>query len=310
MPLKLIEKSQELLGTRFDLSLAHEEGEGSLAVKLINDALKEGARIEKAYSRFLDGNELAKINGRLREWVVLKDELFELISYGGFVKKCTNGAFDISVKTILDGWGYDKNYSFQESDEGNVGSVELDCEKKMIKTSSELDLGGLGKGYAIDQMEKILSSQFSNFCIDGGGDIFCRGLDENKKPWKVHFGDPTDKKKAIGFVEVANFACAASNPSFRKWKNRHHLVNPKTNKPASEMLAVYTQASDAITADAYATAFFAMGYDTAKIWLSENKAAKTLSGGYLAAAPIEAMLISPMGGIFRSDGFKGELFME
>lgn len=306
MPI-LTEVKREMLGTVFDVSIAHEKENDcrDLTLKIFS----EGSRVEAAYSRFIGNNELFDLNNRRGKWVEIGPEFFELLKFGDKIFRSTDGAFDMTVKSILDGWGYDKDYSFTAGSAGSLGKIEFDEKNLKVRISAEVDLGGFGKGYVIDKMSAILREcGVENFCIDGGGDIYGEGRDEKGEKWKIHFGHPVNTDEAIGFVEVDGFACCSSNPVRRKWGVRHHLVDPKTGSPASKMLAVYTQAKSAMVADAYSTALFAMGYEKAKKWLEPEKAQ---NGGLTAARgqrPVEAMIISPAGKIYKSAGFRGELF--
>jgi len=306
---KLIEESRELLGTLFCISIVCEDHREESALEVIKKAFEEVVRIERSYSRFIEDNELSNLNKNKCAWTKISDEFFELIEYAEGVRLSTEGAFNIVIENVLEGLGYDKEYSFVQSFHGASGHVELDKENKRVKISSEVDLGGLGKGYAIDRVSSLLAENFLNFCVDGGGDMYCKGLNMQGEAWQVALGHPSDTQKAIGAARLSNVACASSNPYLRKWEGGHHLINPHTNSPATQMMAVYTQAPLAIIADAYATALFAMGYEKAKEWLINN-CASTQSGGQKAAAPVEAMIISPTGKIFKSDCFKGKLFAE
>lgn len=293
MPI-LTEVKREMLGTVFDVSIVHEKEND--CNDLIEKIFSEGSRVEAAYSRFIDNNELFGLNNHIGEWTKVGSEFFELLKFGNEVSIATDGAFDMTVKSLLDGWGYDKDYSFAESMAGALGKIEFDEKNLKVRISAEVDLGGFGKGYVIDKMSTILrEGRIENFCIDGGGDIYASGHDEKDKAWKIHFGHPANTDEAIGYVEVDGFACCSSNPVRRKWGARHHLVNPKTGEPAAEMLAVYTQAKSAMAADAYSTALFAMGYEKAKKWLG-------------ATDLVNAMIISPTGKIYKSERFRGELF--
>ena len=273
---------------------------------------EECARIEAAYSRFLDDNELARLNAGLEKWVSVDEEFFRLLEFGERLRERTQGAFDLSVKGILEGWGYDKDYSFLESSVGEVGLMELRSSTEKaggsfeVRLSVPVELGGLGKGYAIDRMVNLLIGEcgelrnLKGFCVNAGGDLFVQGGDENGEPWRIVFEHPTNVTMAIGEVKVYGpLALAASSPSRRSWKNgektRHHLVDPRSGEPAEKMLSVYTQASAALLADAYSTALFVLGSEEALALVPE--------------LPVEAMLIGPKGQIWKSEGFKGELYL-
>jgi thiamine biosynthesis lipoprotein len=260
-------------------------------------AFAEADRIEQTYSRFLEGNELSRLNARVGQWTAVSEEFYKLIEFGERVKQKTGGAFDLTVKTILEGWGYDANYSLKESVPGHTGRIDL-LEGK-VRLRAAMELGGLGKGYAIDRMDSFLQD-FENVCINAGGDLRVRGDDsELRRGWRIVFEHPTDITKGIGFVDASDLALACSSPSRRSWRDKHHLVDARNGQPASDMLAVYTQSSAALLADAYSTALFVMGYEKAKALLGAD--------GSLCGL-VEAMLIGPDGKIFLSAGFQGELF--
>lgn len=284
-----IEVERKQLGTPIVVTVvAHDRARAEAAIER---SFAECERIEKAYSRFSDGNELAALNAQLGKWAEVSDELYKLIEFGERVKERTGGAFDLTVKSILEGWGYDKDYSLKEGAQGQVGRVEL--LEGRVKLSAPLELGGLGKGYAIDRMDGFLQD-FANACINAGGDLRVRGLDDEGKPWRIIFEHPTDITNGIGYVDTSDLALACSSPSRRSWRNRHHLVDPLRGEAANEMLAVYTQSGSALLADAYSTALFVLGYEKAVALVTE--------------LPVEAMLVGKDGVAYRSAGFEGELF--
>lgn len=298
-----------MIGSVFQFSIVHKEDFN--CDDLLEKLFSEGERIENAYSRFMNNNELSELNSQLNKWADVSSELFELFTFANNVFKNTNGAFDITVKSVLDGLGYDKSYSFEENAPGKLGHVELDAKNKRVKISAAIDLGGFGKGFAIDKMSSILvENNCENFCIDGGGDIFCTGKDEKNEAWKVHFGHPLNLDEVIGVTEVDGFACTSSNPNLRTWgTGKHHLVDPNNGKPAENMVGTYVQSSTAMVADAYATALFVMGYEKAKAWLGEKNTPGP-NGGHSAAMPVEAMIIGPTGKVYKSENFKGEIFTQ
>lgn len=295
-----VELTQKHLGTPIVITVAaHDENRARMAIER---AFAEAARIEQAYSRFLEKNELSDLNSHVGEWAQVSEELYKLIEFGERVKEKTGGAFDLTVKTILEGWGYDKAYSLKEGSPGHTGRIELWDGK--VRLSAPVELGGLGKGYAIDRMDSFLQD-FANVCINAGGDLKVRGQDPDslRRGWRIVFEHPMDITKGIGLVDTSDLALACSSPSRRSWRDRHHLVDACSGEPATGMMAVYTQSSSALLADAYSTALFALGYEKARELL-------TGTGGLRPLLPVEAMLIGPQGQIYLSAGFQGTLFQE
>lgn len=308
--MRCIEIQKEQLGTPIVLTIVTEDEAGArLAAKL---AFEEAERIEKTYSRFLEGNELATLNEQVGEWVTVSEELFNLIAFGVRLGERTRGAFDLTVKSILEGWGYDSSYSLKEGTPGRTGRVELG-ENFSVRALATLELGGLGKGYVLDRMFSFFT-EFPNVSINAGGDLIVKGSDLDsaegnttrlRRGWRIVLEHPTDATQGIGYVDtmgLAGLALAASSPSRRAWRDRHHLVDPRKGEPAMDMLAVYTQSSSALLADSYATALFVLGFEEAKSVLAGE-------GGTGGLRPlVEALLVSPEGRAYRSEGFQGVLF--
>ncbi len=171
-------QTRELLGCKVSVHL----GEGVEAGDLCELAFAECERIEGLYSRFIAGNELARVNSCLGEWQEISEELAYLISVGLEAGRHSFGAFDLTVKSILEGWGYDSNYSLTEGGSGRVGRLELDGRR--LRLDAEIDLGGLGKGYAIDRMAEILASMPA-VLIDAGGDMVGWGEHPSTRPGKL-----------------------------------------------------------------------------------------------------------------------------
>jgi thiamine biosynthesis lipoprotein len=291
--MELVSRDCDVLGTKVWISVVGKKAEAEQAIEAAFSRAKE---IEQKYSRFIKGNVLANLNSKVGEWTEVDEETFGLLKFGEEIKKKSGGVFDLSVKGILESWGYDAEYSFKEKGEGKIGGIEFGNGR--VKLSAEIELGGIGKGYAVDEMAKILEKISGRYFINAGGDIFAKGLNEKGEKWKVYFEHPADVEEVIGFVEVeeSGRGLACTSPSKRQWKDKHHLVDPRTKKPADKMLAVYTQSKNCSLADAYSTALFVMGYKVAREKIGE--------------LPIEAMLIDVSGAIYRTEGFCGELFMQ
>ncbi len=287
------EESRELLGSKIKLVVCDTDSQKVSVLAAIAQAFMECERIEQQFSRFLPTSELSLVNGKIGKQVQISEELSLLLRFSEQIKVATNGAFDISVQSILAGWGYDADYSLHEKAEGQTGNYTLDVEKNIVTLSAPIDLGALGKGYALDRMLPYFA-EFPNILLDAGGDLYARGTDENDKPWKILFEHPTNINQAIGEVEVENMFCAASSPSRRKWRERHHLVHPQSKAPASQMLMTYVQADKGIVADALSTALFVLGLERAQKLLPN--------------LGVEAMLIGSDGKILRSKGFRGKLY--
>ena len=290
-----VSESRELLGSRVTLTVCARPDEREQARAALAAAFAECTRIEQQFSRFLPQSELSRLNARLDEDVPVSAELYLLLAFAEQIRALTGGAFDITVQSILAGWGYDAGYSLREGAPGSTGMISLDRERQSARLTAPIDLGALGKGYALDRMLPCFAD-FSDVLLDAGGDIYARGTDEQAKPWRLVFEHPTDTGRAIGEVAVQDgLFLAASSPSRRAWRDRHHLVQPQRQAPAQDMLMAYVQASQGMVADALSTALFVLGWERAQRLLPQLDA--------------EAMLVGPQGKIYRTAGFAGELYL-
>lgn len=319
----IVDVKKEVLGSVVRITVVVEPALKAEVQKAISLAFAECERLDKNYSRFRKNNKLSALNEKIDKWQKVDEEFFFLLEEGEKVFLKTDGAFNLGVKSLLEQWGYDQNYSFKPSSQKNILN-EVSTLKNppyqlgkdySVKVFYPIELGGLGKGYALDLMVESLQN-FSCFCIDAGGDLYAQGFPEKmdlapnksidfekiedgvhqQKSWEIFFENPTDVTSVIGKVNVDGFFLASSNSLKRRWaKDYHHLADPRSQKPAEDMLGVYTQAKSGLLADAYSTALFVLGFDEAKKRVQD--------------LPIEAMFISQHGKIYRTKNFKGELFV-
>lgn len=257
----------------------------------VQDAFESGfyefERIVKAFSRFDPNSELSKLNNRDQSLCVDKDksiyktseELFDLIRKMIDVSRKTNGAFDPTVIDILEFYGYNSSYDFSKMDDPNFQKalddlmatrkswkdISLDMKNKTITFpyNVRIDLGGAGKGYAIDcAYESMLKSGVKNFLIDAGGDIRCSGENLENNKWRIEL---KGKEKALGNIELESGQSIASSGSWaRRFKSFHHLLNPTSGNPSQNFQTVFVLSNSAIESDMWATALFIGGEEIIK----------------------------------------------
>lgn len=256
----------------------------------IMDAIEAGFgefdRIVKTYTRFDDKSELSNLNRQPDRWINISKEFYYLIEYMLNLAKVTDGAFDPTVIDFLEIYGYDKNYDFSKLEKPELDAlvekiakerpswkeIELDKENLRVKLVKDqrIDLGGIGKGYAIDCAFNKLN-KFENFFIDAGGDIRVKGNNEKGELWTVDLLAMNQKgqKEIVGQIKLDNESIAGSGSWARKFKQFHHLINPKTGKPQNTFSTVFVQAPTSIESDSWATALFIGGEEIVKV-MPEN----------------------------------------
>ncbi|MCA9478430.1 MAG: FAD:protein FMN transferase [Nanoarchaeota archaeon] len=307
--MKLVSEEKELLGTKIIITLPdsfsfRQRRAGTESVpSIFSSCFAELKRIEKAYSRFLDSSELSTLNRNLSSWQSVSKEFFFLIKQALKYKKNSQGYFDVTLKATLDQLGYDKEYSFKKKEQQAAKKrffdrfrkdILLDEKEQKVFLRKEIEIGGFGKGFAVDKVRELLEKEgIDHFLINAGGDMYAKTR-KGELPWKIHLEHPEDTEKVIGFVLLHTGAIASSSPSRRKWKDGHHLINAKTKKPVDSVKQIFVLADSCMDADAYATALFTAGFDYA-IPLSRK-------------LPVQVYLLSEDNEPYMSRGFHAEFF--
>jgi thiamine biosynthesis lipoprotein len=126
------------------------------------------------------------------------------------------------------------------------------------RPAGRLDPSGLVKGWAIDGASRLLTAAGAErFCINAGGDVVARGRPAPDRRWRVGVRHPVEHDRLAAVLAVEDLAVATSG----EYERGAHIVDPHTGAPASGLLSVTIVGPDLATADAYATAAFAMGAD-------------------------------------------------
>ena len=191
---------------------------------------------------------------------------------------------------------YKKNSELARYQRGEVGlseemaTIKKACTKFERLTdgyfsayfSGKFDPTGYVKGWAIAEAGKLLDKKgIKTFCMSIGGDILARS--DGNKEWKIGIQDPTDSKKILNKLSIFSGAVATSG----NYERGQHIINPKTGRPADELLSVTVVGPDIITADALATACFAMGNNSIE-FLNQQK-------------NYEAVIVTRLGKLLKTD---------
>jgi FAD:protein FMN transferase len=130
-----------------------------------------------------------------------------------------------------------------------------------------IDLSGIAKGYAVDQIaEFLIKKGFKDFLVDIGGEMRAAGTNKNGVAWKIGIEDPRDAGRQIVRTIALTNTGLASSGNYRNFfeingKHYGHTIDPKTGAPTQhELAAVSVVHPSAMLADAWATAFMSMGY--------------------------------------------------
>jgi FAD:protein FMN transferase len=253
------------MGTEIELML--DLPSGPATEHAFREVEAEFGRIEAALSRFLPDSELAALNRRGS--LKAGPDLLAATELALAARQRTGGRFDPTVHDALVAAGYDRSFEQVPGDSrrtnGNGrhscgGPVEVDRFTRTIRLAAgvRLDLGGIGKGYAVDRAADRLS-RLGPCLVNAGGDVAVRG-----RRW------PVGVETANGFVtlELVSGALATSGRDRRRWRRngeeQHHLIDPATGRPSgSDLLRVTVAGSSAAEAEVLAKSLFLVGEEEA-----------------------------------------------
>lgn len=272
------------MGTTFELFIA---GKNEAYGRQVSQAVfSEIDRVENLFSRFNPCSEIGQIN-RLKpgQSLMVGIEIFECIKIASWVQSQTQGAFDINIGSAAKSGsdhmpeskksGADINILKQidliQTQRGYM--VEIPARKGMDENGHvDLDLGGIGKGYALDKTLEILSDwSISNALIHGGtSTALAIGYPANqglkKKGWPVGIAGSWDFEQAPKEFILRNRALSGSGTEVKG----KHIFDPRTWRPANGHLAAWASHPSATVSDALSTAFMVMSTEEVRAFCEKN----------------------------------------
>lgn len=232
---------------------------------------------------FNPNSVIAKVN---KNEPVEVDEWFkEVFNKSQEVSKNSDGVFDITCAPLINVWGF----GFSKKD--SVTPAMIDSLKTFVgyqKVRLEgntvvkddprllLNCSAIAKGYSCDIVARLLEREgVENYMINIGGEIMMKGVNQNGNCWRTGINIPEDdttgvKNQFDEVVELCKKGGIATSGNYRNFyvkdgKKYAHTIDPRTGYPAEQsILSATIVANDCMAADAYATAFMAMGLEKAR----------------------------------------------
>ena len=278
---RLVRRSYPLMGTIAELQVAH--ADERVAEDAIDAALAELLRVERTMTRFRGDSDIGRANlGAAREGIAISAETALVVEAALRWASASDGRFDPALGSASELW--DVLHRHEPPAAGQVArlasrgfwrKVDLSREGGGARIRFEdrevhLDLGGIAKGYGIDQATTALRRRgIAHALVTVGGDLFALGHAPDGAPWQVGIRDPHQLDRLAGRLAVADRAVTTSGDyeRFFTWHGLryHHLMDPETAAPRrTPMRSVTVVGGDCMNADAAATAVFGLAPDAAQ----------------------------------------------
>ena len=268
--------SREAMHTHFTLII--DEADAGYADSAAQEAFKLVERLEQKLSRYIPSSEIARVNQLAEgESYRLDEEAWACLAVAADIAGKSGRAFDPAAGRLIDFWkkqpvpilDVEGNPDWEEAWAAHCqGQISLDPEGRTavcVKHGSLLDLGAIGKGFALDQMARHLEEEWEVKRVllsAGGSTVLALDAPEEKQGWKIGFGGDND----LPPVSLVRQALSSSGTEMHPT----HLVDPRTGMVVSRQDLVRSVAAGAAEADALSTAFFVFSRQEAEVYCTEN----------------------------------------
>jgi thiamine biosynthesis lipoprotein len=259
------------------------------------------------------GSDIERLNAAAGERPVpVGADVREVINIARQISDWTGGRFDVTFAALSGLWKFDNqdkdgsipspaaiaarlpliDYRALQVDDG-AGTAFLS------RKGMKVNLGGIGKGYAVDHGAAILRSRgFKDFMIQAGGDLYVAGT-RGDRPWRVAIRDPRGPAAFAALdLRDGTFSTSGDYERFfiKDGRRYHHIIDPTTGQPASGTRSVTIVATRAVLADALSTGVFLIGAHDGMALVER-------------LPEVEAVIVTDTNQVLVSSGLKGRLTM-
>ncbi len=278
-PLPQLSLDGEAMGTAWQVTLATDKNPDTAKLKSEIDTLL--ATLTMHMSSYDAASAVSDFNAdTTTDWKEMPGPVVSVVNAARRVSKATQGAFDITLGSVVNLWGFGDDEVPENTptldvilDEmNNVGYQLLlvsKDEKQVRKTVSSLqvDLSSIAKGYAVDRVGELLEQQgLDRYIVELGGEIRTRGQSSDHTPWTIGIESPDPSVATSGYlgiaVENAHIATSGDYRNYREidGKRISHVIDGRTGYPIENNVASVTVLHGTTEqADAWATAFMVLG---------------------------------------------------
>lgn len=273
-PDSLFRESRAAMGSTFDIVLYAPDR--ARANALMNQAFDEVERIEALLSHYRASSEVSRINRTAPgASVVVEPEVFALLLRASEFSRDSDGAFDITVGRLVDAWGFFRGQGRIPDDSALARAraatgwrrLQLDPRTRSVRFDVPLtvDLGAIGKGYAVDRVADLLRARGVSRALIGAGtsSYYAIGTPPGEAGWRLHLRDPIDPARTLhtAVLRDQSLSTSGSTEKFFEIDGRRygHILDPRTGSPVHERAQVTVVAPTATDSDALSTAVFVLG---------------------------------------------------
>jgi len=229
--------SHEAMNANFEIFIQHEDG--TYAGRAARAAFNEVDRLETLLSRYVENSDVSRINLLSPlETAVVDEDTIKCLYIAQRAYELTDGAFNITIGNLVEAWKRKDcepaGKSLSELTSPEMLKIDREgCAVKMLQKGVNIDLGGIGKGYAVDAIARVLAEWGIKRSLIHGGTSSILALDppKEKDGWPIVVRNPVDES-VIVHLDLVNEAISCSG-----LQRGGHIINPFTTKPVMDRRA-------------------------------------------------------------------------
>jgi len=287
------QRARYLMGTI--CTAVAEAPDTALAARALVRGLNEIARLEKVMSSWIKESEVSQLNAAGGSWFTCSKELYAVLDSSMLFARITGGAFDPTIEPLNRAWNTRGKGRVPKPLEAERAAILVGWRKLSLDPGTSrvllafsdmgIDLGGIGKGYALDRAAMLIrAAGVGRALLNFGGETLALGRD-----WEVAVAHPLERLKPAVRFTVSDAAVSTSSQGERgivvKGKRYGHIFDPRSGQPVATEASVTVVARSGTRADALSTGLLVMGRDEAGSF-----AAKHPEIGVLWLEPAEGSL--------------------
>jgi thiamine biosynthesis lipoprotein len=310
-PAHLIERAHQTMGTEVGVSVwTSDDARADAGIAAV---FGEFDRLDALMSVWKEGSDIARLNAAAGDQAVLvSPETREVLGIAHQISEQTGGVFDVTFAALSGLWKFDhqdKDGSVPERREIEkrlplINYRDLDVDgsagtARLRRKGMRVNLGGIGKGYAVDRGVDILRRNgLRDFMIQAGGDMYVAGK-RGDRAWRLGIRDPrgpADRIFATLDLTDGTFSTSGDYERFfmKDGRRYHHIIDLRVGEPATLCRSVTLVTGRAVIADALAKAVFILGPDEGMALIERT-------------AGVQGVIVSAKSEISISSGLRGRL---
>jgi FAD:protein FMN transferase len=274
------------MGTVF--SIVAYAADASRLAQVVDHAFQEIDRLDNLMSHYNPESELCAINREAaRQSVAATPEMFALLEESLRYSQETGGAFDITVGPLMKLWGFfqkcgripPKTELARTLKRIGYRQVHLHAAKRTVafdRPEIELDLGAIGKGYAVDRVVDMLRAAGIARALvsSGASSIYALGAPPRRQGWQISICHPLHRQKQVRSLRLKNLSISISGGAEQCFvldgKLYTHLLDPRSGVPVEHTLMTVVLAESNTAGDALSTAFHVAGVEPTRRYLRHH----------------------------------------